>query len=285
VNCQEFNRGVFDYLIATDAVIDKGEESDSDSEEDTIAHEEEENDDDDEEEDEDVDEEEEEEDEDVDDEEEEEDEDVDDEEEDDVEEEEEEEDDVEEEEEEEDEDVVEEELPQRSTKRSAQKKKEKPRPAATEKDGYGVSRGIDFKGVAFVVNFDFPASASAYTHRIGRTARGGASGTALSFACAAPLAAAAFDMKSASPDTSDRDEHVLRAVQSQQPRTGHFHADGGRSALSSLGDSMGPVTDEADEDESNMQPAPLQFNMKELDNFRYRVEDTLRFVTAFCRCY
>jgi ATP-dependent RNA helicase DDX56/DBP9 len=265
VNCQEFNRGVFDYLIATDAVIDKGEESDSDSEEDTIAHEEEENDDDDEE-DEDVDEEEEED--------EDEDEDVDDEEEDDV-----------EEEEEEDEDVVEEELPQRSTKRSAQKKKEKPRPAATEKDGYGVSRGIDFKGVAFVVNFDFPASASAYTHRIGRTARGGASGTALSFACAAPLAAAAFDMKSASPDTSGRDEHVLRAVQSQQPRTGHFHADGGRSALSSLGDSMGPVTDEADEDESNMQPAPLQFNMKELDNFRYRVEDTLRFVTAFCRCY
>ena len=48
-------------------------------------------------------------------------------------------------------------------------------------DGYGVSRGIDFKGVNFVINFDFPLTAAAYTHRIGRTARGNASGTALSF--------------------------------------------------------------------------------------------------------
>ena len=48
-------------------------------------------------------------------------------------------------------------------------------------EGYGVSRGLDFQGVNFVINFDLPPTAAAYTHRIGRTARGGASGTALSF--------------------------------------------------------------------------------------------------------
>lgn len=46
---------------------------------------------------------------------------------------------------------------------------------------FGVARGIDFKGVAFVLNVDFPTSNTSYTHRIGRTARGGSCGTALSF--------------------------------------------------------------------------------------------------------
>ncbi|KAJ2551150.1 ATP-dependent DNA/RNA helicase [Coemansia sp. RSA 1878] len=46
---------------------------------------------------------------------------------------------------------------------------------------YGVSRGIDFKGVSAVINFDFPASARSYTHRVGRTARAGARGMSLSF--------------------------------------------------------------------------------------------------------
>ncbi|KAI9906981.1 hypothetical protein PsorP6_004691 [Peronosclerospora sorghi] len=47
--------------------------------------------------------------------------------------------------------------------------------------GYGVSRGIEFRGVNFVINVDFPKSVRSYTHQIGRTARGSASGTALSF--------------------------------------------------------------------------------------------------------
>ena len=36
-------------------------------------------------------------------------------------------------------------------------------------------------GVTTVVNVDFPPSVNSYTHRVGRTARGGASGAALSF--------------------------------------------------------------------------------------------------------
>jgi ATP-dependent RNA helicase DDX56/DBP9 len=54
----------------------------------------------------------------------------------------------------------------------------------TDKDANndsGVSRGIDFLNVSCVLNFDFPATYKSYFHRIGRTARAGKSGTAISF--------------------------------------------------------------------------------------------------------
>jgi len=43
------------------------------------------------------------------------------------------------------------------------------------------ARGIDVKNITLVVNFDLPMEADAYVHRIGRTARAGASGHAVSF--------------------------------------------------------------------------------------------------------
>jgi ATP-dependent RNA helicase RhlE len=43
------------------------------------------------------------------------------------------------------------------------------------------ARGIDVDGVSHVVNFDLPNEPESYVHRIGRTARAGASGVALSF--------------------------------------------------------------------------------------------------------
>ena len=49
---------------------------------------------------------------------------------------------------------------------------------------YGVSRGIDFKNVENVLNFDFPANPESYIHRVGRTARGNSTGTALSLVTA-----------------------------------------------------------------------------------------------------
>lgn len=50
-------------------------------------------------------------------------------------------------------------------------------------DEFGLSRGVDFKDVAAVLNFDLPDSADSYTHRAGRTARGGKSGTILTLVC------------------------------------------------------------------------------------------------------
>ena len=44
------------------------------------------------------------------------------------------------------------------------------------------ARGIDVKGIELVVNYDVPAASEDYVHRIGRTARAGAKGHAISFA-------------------------------------------------------------------------------------------------------
>ncbi len=44
-----------------------------------------------------------------------------------------------------------------------------------------MGRGIDFKGVNLVVNYDFPPSTVSYIHRIGRTGRAGRSGKAVTF--------------------------------------------------------------------------------------------------------
>jgi len=42
------------------------------------------------------------------------------------------------------------------------------------------ARGLDIKGLSHVINFDLPMVAEDYVHRIGRTGRGGATGTAIS---------------------------------------------------------------------------------------------------------
>ena len=56
------------------------------------------------------------------------------------------------------------------------------------------ARGIDVDGVTHVINFELPEVAEAYVHRIGRTARAGAAGAAISFC-----------------DNSERD--LLRAIE------------------------------------------------------------------------
>lgn len=44
-----------------------------------------------------------------------------------------------------------------------------------------LARGVDFKGVNLVINYDVPQTAQAYVHRIGRTGRGGKPGKAVTF--------------------------------------------------------------------------------------------------------
>jgi ATP-dependent RNA helicase DDX5/DBP2 len=43
------------------------------------------------------------------------------------------------------------------------------------------ARGLDVKDIKYVINYDFPGSMESYVHRVGRTGRAGATGTAYSF--------------------------------------------------------------------------------------------------------
>ncbi|KAG6609631.1 DEAD/DEAH box RNA helicase [Phytophthora cinnamomi] len=229
---EEFNRGLFDYLIATDDSVDRDEVGDEDEDEDDEEEGEDGEDDG----------------EDKDEDEEEEDGQKSDAESEAVEEDEEKDDDSDKEEDSEKEDDEamdsdDDEAPEDEEGDDDEQKKDKKtvgsKRGRADDEGYGVSRGVDFRGVQFVINVDFPKSVRAYTHRIGRTARGGASGTALSLV---------------SKD-DPKEERALKRVQAKQ---------------------------QAVRSESNdvlAQPAELAFDLKEIDCFRYRVEDVRRAVT------
>jgi len=58
------------------------------------------------------------------------------------------------------------------------------------------SRGIDVDGITHVINFDLPDETDNFVHRISRTGRAGASGTALSF-CDIEEKAIVFDIQKA----------------------------------------------------------------------------------------
>jgi superfamily II DNA/RNA helicase len=58
------------------------------------------------------------------------------------------------------------------------------------------ARGIDVDGISHVINFDLPNIPESYVHRIGRTARAGADGVAISF-CDAEEAAYLRDIEKA----------------------------------------------------------------------------------------
>ena len=50
-----------------------------------------------------------------------------------------------------------------------------------------MARGIDVEGISHVINYELPNDAESYVHRVGRTARAGAPGTALSFCDASEI--------------------------------------------------------------------------------------------------
>jgi ATP-dependent RNA helicase DDX56/DBP9 len=112
---------------------------------------------------------------------------------------------------------------------------------------YGVSRGIDFVDVSCVLNFDMPTSARAYTHRIGRTARAGKEGMALSFIV--PKASLESSSKwDVGLPTSKLDEKLWRRIEKDQASKG------------------GAIKE-------------YKFDLKMVEGFRYRTEDALRAVT------
>ncbi len=53
------------------------------------------------------------------------------------------------------------------------------------------ARGLDVAGISHVINFDLPSEPEGYVHRIGRTARAGAGGVAISLCAAAERGALA----------------------------------------------------------------------------------------------
>lgn len=122
--------------------------------------------------------------------------------------------------------------------------KKKSMPTSKERD-YGVSRGIDFQNVTCVLNFDLPSSAKAYTHRIGRTARAGRSGTALSFIVPQDLYGR---HKPTSISSTKHDEKILARIITRQAKKGK------------------QVTD-------------YNFDMDQVSAFRYRVNDAMRAIT------
>lgn len=127
--------------------------------------------------------------------------------------------------------------------RSRPKKKPKTEKKAADTDS-GVSRGIDFLNVSCVLNFDFPSTYKSYFHRIGRTARAGKSGTAISFIIPKDK------YRQHKPTTfaaCENDEEVLEKVEKHQ--------------------------------KDGQKLENYNFDMKRLEPFRYRFGDALRSVT------
>merc|ERR1711977_247845 len=93
----------------------------------------------------------------------------------------------------------------------------KKRKTAKRDREYGISRGIDFKNVACVLNFDLPTSSKSYTHRIGRTARAGQTGMALSFVVPAELYR---KHKPTSIESAKDDEKVMAKIVKHQAKKG-----------------------------------------------------------------
>jgi ATP-dependent RNA helicase DDX56/DBP9 len=133
-----------------------------------------------------------------------------------------------------------------TNKKSTSEKKSKKKSQSQKKDKeYGVSRGVDFINVAAVINFDFPTSAKSYTHRVGRTARANQRGMSLSFVVPKELAG---QNKHVTCSTTKHDEKIYARVEKKQ----------------SLANSV---------------IKPYSFDMKQVEGFRYRMEDALRAVT------
>lgn len=131
------------------------------------------------------------------------------------------------------------------TTETSEKRPKKKRKSTKQDLEYGVSRGIDFKNVAAVINFDLPTTASSYTHRIGRTARAGKAGMALSFVVPKDQYRKHIPTTIAS---AEKDEKILARITKQQIKKGK-------------------------------EIKPYNFNPEQVEAFRYRMNDALRAVT------
>ncbi|KAF8471501.1 ATP-dependent RNA helicase dbp9 [Gautieria morchelliformis] len=140
-----------------------------------------------------------------------------------------------------------------STQKRKRKRSASPSPARKETKHvqksdkeYGVSRGIDFVSVSCVLNFDLPTSSRSYVHRVGRTARAGHSGIAISFII--PSNEWGKDKVVGGVKSTKNDEKVLERIAQRQKERGCEIKEWG-------------------------------FDKSQVEAFRYRMEDALRSVT------
>ncbi|KAJ8495296.1 hypothetical protein ONZ45_g12923 [Pleurotus djamor] len=131
--------------------------------------------------------------------------------------------------------------PPPSTSKSTKRKHKK-----TDGKEYGVTRGVDFVDVACVLNFDLPTSSRSYTHRVGRTARAGRTGMSLSFVV--PQDQWGKNKVVGCVPSAKDDENVFSRIEKEQA---------GRGSKIKI----------------------YEFDMKQVEAFRYRMDDALRSVT------
>lgn len=131
------------------------------------------------------------------------------------------------------------------SEQSNKKKTNKKRKKGKDKE-YGVTRGVDFVDVSCVLNFDLPTTSRGYTHRVGRTARAGRTGMALSFVL--PKSEYGKNKVVGSVSTTKDDEGVWERIKQDQTARG-------------------------------CQIVDYMFDKSKIDSFRYRMEDALRSVT------
>lgn len=106
---------------------------------------------------------------------------------------------------------------------------------------YNISRGIDFRNVNNVINFDFPLSTKSYIHRVGRTARGKNQGTALSL-------------------IDKNEKNLLQMVEEDLKESFKYKT--------------------KDADQAVVLFKPFKFKMDEIEGFRYRARDVIRSITT-----
>ena len=104
------------------------------------------------------------------------------------------------------------------------------------------ARGLDVDDISHVINYDLPVEAETYIHRIGRTARAGASGDAISFCCSedrAYLRDIERLLGEPVPAEMDHEFHCQEAVNSIKAAPRSFGG-GGRANGNDRGKSFSP---------------------------------------------
>ncbi len=92
------------------------------------------------------------------------------------------------------------------------------------------ARGLDVDDITHVINYDLPMESETYIHRIGRTARAGANGDAISFCCAedrAYLREIERLLGKPVPTEMDHPYHCYEAYRSSLPAPKNFGRGGG----------------------------------------------------------